>query len=173
MDVLEALQHRRSIRRYTGEPLTEEQLTSILHAGLLSASSRGLQPWELVVVRDRKMLDRLSQSRAAAAMLKDAACAVVVTGDEKKSDVWTEDCSIVMANMHLAASSIGVGSCWIQVRKRSKDETQTAEEYVRNLLGIPENMRVEAILSLGMPDEEKAPKQVDDRLATKVHFNKY
>lgn len=64
-------------------------------------------------------------------MLKEAQCAIVVIGDETEQDVWIEDCSVAMANMHLMASSLGIGSCWVQGRLRNADE-KTTEEYVRN-----------------------------------------
>ena len=82
-------------------------------------------------------------------MLKEAQCAIVVIGDETEQDVWIEDCSVAMANMHLMASSLGIGSCWVQGRLRNADE-KTTEEFVRERLGFPENYRLEAILtSLG------------------------
>ena len=113
--MVELLQERRSIRRYTGEAVPEESLKQILQAGLLSPSGHNAKPWEFVVVKDRETLDKLSQCREGSAeMLKGAYCAVVVLGDEEKTDVWTEDCSAAMMNMHLTASSLGVGSCWIQ-----------------------------------------------------------
>ena len=89
-------------------------------------------------------------------MLAGAGAAVVVVADEERTDVWIEDCSIVMANMHLMADSLGVGSCWIQGRLREASDGRTTEEYLRQLLGIPENYRLEAMLSL-----------------SKVHFEKF
>ena len=80
---------RRSVRAYTDEPIPEESLKAILQVGLLSPSGRGLRPWELVIVRDRRTLDRLTECRdGAAQMLKGASCAVVVLGDSEKTDVW-------------------------------------------------------------------------------------
>ena len=95
MELLEIMKHRRSVRTYTEEPVDEEKLEKILQAGLLSASGRAIRPWDLIVVRDRKTLKKMSGARAAGAkMLETAACAIVVLGDQEKTDVWTEDCSI-------------------------------------------------------------------------------
>ena len=111
MDVLETMRKRRSVRSYTGEAVTEENLLKILQAGLLSASGRGIRPWEFIVVRDKKTLKAMAGCRVSGSkMLESADCAVVVLGDESKTDVWVEDCSIAMANMHLMADSLGVGS---------------------------------------------------------------
>lgn len=174
MDLLEILKNRRSVRTYTGEPVSEECLMKIVQAGLLSASSRNYEPWELIVVRDKEMLNRLSDCRAGSAkMLAGADAAIVVLGKEEKSDVWVEDCSIVMSNMHLMADSLGVGSCWIQGRLREAAEGGSTEAYVRELLGFPEELRLEAILSLGMPAGKRPPKELSKLPMEKVHYGKY
>ena len=107
MDLMELLLNRRSIRKYTGERISEKNLEKILQAGLASASGRNRKPWELVVVQDREMLEKLSHCRTGAAkMLEKAGCAILVFADMAKTDVWTEDCSIVMSNMHLDRKSV-------------------------------------------------------------------
>ena len=143
MDLLEIMKNRRSVRTYTGEPVPEEKLIQILQAGLLSASGRAVRPWEFIVVRNKETLKQMAGSRTAGAkMLEEADCAVVVLGDEKKTDVWTEDCAIAMANMHLMADSLSVGSCWIQGRLREASDGKTTEEYLRKLLGYPDRKSV-------------------------------
>jgi nitroreductase len=81
---------------------------------------------------------------------------VVVCGDESVSDVWIEDCSIAAIIVHLTAESLGLGSCWIQVRNRSYNPELTSEDYVRSILGIDLPVRVLAIIAIGLPDEVKA-----------------
>ena len=113
MDLLEIMLNRRSVRTYTGEKIEDEKLEMILKAGLAAPSGRGRRPWEFIVVRDKDTLACMSESRkCGAGMLTGADCAIVVVADEEKTDVWTEDCSIAMAYMHLMADSLGVGSCW-------------------------------------------------------------
>lgn len=171
MTLLDIMRARHSIRKYTGEAIPEESLHQILEAGLLSASSRARRPWELIVVRDRQMLSRISECRIGSArMLAGADAAIVVLGDETKSDVWIEDCAIVMSNMHLMAASLGVGSCWIQGRLREAPDHSTTEEYLRNCLGYADNLRLEAILSLGMPAEKKEPADLDKLSWEKVRL---
>lgn len=174
MDLLEIMRNRRSVRSYTGEAVSEEALDQILKAGLLSASGKNLKPWEFIVVRDKTVLAKLSKSRAAgAAMIEHADCAVVVAGDTEKTDVWTEDCSVAMANMHLMADSLGVGSCWVQGRLREASDKRTTEEYIRELLGIPEKYGVEAILSLGMTAEHPDAHTLDELPMEKIHREKF
>lgn len=135
MELLEIMQNRRSIRQYTGAPIPEDAMTKIVQAGLLSPSSCNRRPWELIVVKNKETLEKMAAARTGAAnMLTGAAAAIVVLGDETVTDVWTEDCSIVMASMHLMASSLGIGSCWIQGRNREAADGSSSEEYLRELL---------------------------------------
>ena len=84
MDLLEVMQKRRSVRAYTDQSIPMDTLEKVIQAGLLSASSRSIRPWELLVVREKKTLDAMSQCRIGSAkMLKQASCAIVVLADEK------------------------------------------------------------------------------------------
>lgn len=174
MKLLEVMQKRRSVRTYTGEAVSEEDVTCILQAGLLSASGKAIRPWEFIVVRNKETLKSMSRCRVAGSQMLEAAdCAIVVLGDEEKSDVWVEDCSVAMANMHLMADSLGVGSCWIQGRLREAPGGRTTEAYLRELLEFPENYRLEAILSLGMPQNHPGAYELGDLLEGKVHRERF
>jgi nitroreductase len=174
MELLDVMLKRRSIRRYTGESVPEEKLRRILDAGLLSFSSRNFDPWEFIVVKNKDALRSLSKCKAVgSAMLAEADCAIVVIGDGEKADVWVEDCSIAMTYMHMMAAEQGVGSCWIQCRLRQTSDGESSEQYVKNLLDIPEKYGVEAILSLGIAEQEREPKNIDDIDLTKIHQEKY
>ena len=174
MSVYEALQHRRSIRSYTGESIPEKKLRMILQAGLMSESGHNKKSYELIVVRDHDALQEMSACRVGCAkMLAAADAAIVVIGDAELSDTWIEDGAVIMANMHLTADDLGVGSCWVQGRLRSAVNGESTEEFLRKLLGFPEKYRLEAILALGMPAEEK-PKHVPKNLpAEKIHYGKF
>ena len=171
-DVLAALRRRRSVRQYGEAPIAQEALDQVIEAGLRSAAGRGIRPWELVVVKNREVLDRLAQCReAGSAMLTGADAAVVVVADPG-CDTWIEDCSIVMANMHLEASALGLGSCWIQGRGRTAADGRSTKDFVFDLLGIPGNLELEAILSLGSLTEIPEPRGIED-LWSKVHQGAY
>lgn len=170
MTVLEALRNRRSVRKYTGEAIPDALFDRVLEAGLLSASGRKRRPWEFVVVRNKEKLAYLAECRTAGAgMLAGADAAIVVLGQDEVADTWIEDCSIVMANMHLVADSLGLGSCWIQGRMREAADGRTTEAYVFDALKVPEGYRLEAVLSLGMPAEHAAPTTDDEIFWEKVH----
>lgn len=174
MDLLQLMQNRRSVRKFTGEAVSEEQLKTILQAALLSPTSRGKRSWEFVVVQDAETLEKLSKCRVmGSSFLKGADKAIVVIGDTSATDVWVEDCSIAMANMYLMADAIGVGSCWIQGRNRKADQEMTTETYVKNLLNIPEKYALEAIMALGIPAEHAAAYELDKLSYEKVHYDRF
>ena len=173
--MMETFLNRRSVRSYTGEAVPMEKLNTIIMAGLSSASSRAIRPWDLIVVRDKDKLIEMAGCRlkGSSRMLAGADAAIVVVGDEERSDVWIEDCSVVMANMHLMASALGVGSCWIQGRDREAVDGETTEDFLRRILQFPSESRLLAILSLGMPDEELPARTPESLPFNKVHINKY
>ena len=174
MDLLTLMQRRRSVRKYTDVAIPDDKIQQILQAGLLSPSSRGVRPWALIVVRNRAVLEKMAHCRQGAAkMLMGADAAIVVVADAGLSDVWVEDCAIVMSNMHLMAESLGVGSCWIQGRLREASDGRTAEEYLRELLKFPVNYRLEAILSLGMPEGHPAMRELSELPMDKVHMEQF
>ncbi len=171
MEILETILHRRSIRRYTDEEIPEDKLKAVLYAGLAAASSKNRRPWELIVVRDKTMLNQLGGCRPGAErLLNGCNAAIAVTADTELADVWVEDCASAMTQMHLAADALGLGSCWLQVRMRkTPDGSRDAQDVVRELLGIPEKYGVLAILALGMPAELPAPRTVSDLPLEKIH----
>ena len=169
------LLHRRSVRQYTDGRVPREQLERIVRAGLLSPTGRNKRDWEFVVVEDREMLERLSRARSggAAKMLSGAAAAIVVFGDPLATDVWCEDCSIAMSNMHLMADSLGLGSCWIQGRLRTAEDGRSTDAFVREALGVPEGLSLEAMLSIGVPAKCPVAHAMDDADMSRVHWEQF
>lgn len=174
MELLNYFQNRRSVRSYTGASVPEEAVNQILQAGLMSASGKAIRPWEFIVVRSRETLNALAECRTAPVkMLRECDCAIVVLGDESRSDVWVEDCSVAMANMHLMADGLGIGSCWVQGRLREAADGRSTEDFVRSLLGFPAHLRLEAILTLGMPDQHPEPHHLENLPTEKIHREKF
>ena len=172
-DVLQVLMRRRSIRKYTDQPIGEDQLQQILQAGLVSESAHNRKAYELLVVRDREMLKKMSGCRQGSARhLAGADAAIVVLG-KPVADTWIEDSVIVLANMHLTAAALGIGSCIIQGRMRYASDGRTTEEYLRELLKYPEDMPLQGMLALGMPAEERPVYRAEDLPWEKVHRETY
>jgi nitroreductase len=168
------LRRRRSIRKYTGAALEKQKVDLLIEALLRSPTSRNGRSWEFVLVDDRSVLERLSKCKPqGAAFLKDAALGIVIAGDSAKTDVWVEDASIAGILAQVAAESLGLGSCWIQIRNRSHDVDTSAEQYVQGLLGLPEHLKVVAIISVGQPAEEKPSLPTSDLPFAKVSRNRY
>ena len=133
--MIELLRKRRSIRKFTAEKIGFKAIETIIEAALRAPSSRGINPWEFVLVDDPEMLGKLSKSKLhGSEFLKNAPFAIVVCADSTKSDVWIEDCSIAAIIIQFAAVSLGLGSCWAQIRTRQHDYEITAEAYVQELL---------------------------------------
>jgi len=173
-ELLNIFETRRSIRKYTGEPIPEDKLQAILSAGLLAASGKNKRPWELILVRDKLTLAKLAKCRVGGTpVIGNADAAVVVLGDTRKTDTTVEDCSIALANMHLMASALGVGSCIIQGRMRYAADGSSTEAYLRNLLGYPETMPLQGLLALGMPGEERPAYRAEELHWEKVHRERY
>ena len=171
---LDLLRKRRSIRLYDSRPVEKKHIDCLIEAMLRSPSSRSLNPWHFVVVTDPGLIEGLSKAKPhGAKFLKNAPLAIVVCADPSVSDVWVEDCSIASLHLHLAATDLGLGSCWIQIRKRQHDESLSSEQYVAKILHIPEEMRVEAVIAVGYPKEEKQGQPGSSLLYERVSYDKY
>ena len=172
--MLDLLKQRRSIRKHEDKAVEKEKLDIILKSALLSPSSRGIRPWEFIVVTDKDVLKTLSQCKEhGSQFLEDAPLGIVLIADSQASDVWVEDVSIASTIIQLAAQSLGLGSCWIQVRKRKTSDERNAEEYIKEVLDIPEGYSVGNIIAIGYPTENKKAYSEDTLLYDKVHINKY
>ena len=171
MELLELMRRRRSVRRYTEEKLSDEQLKQIVSAALLAPSGHSKYPCEFIVVKNRELLEKMSHCRKGVAkMLEGAAAAVVVIADKDKSDTFVEDSCVAMMSMELLATSLDVGNCWIQVRGREAEDDSASEDYLRGLLNFPENFACQAILSLGYPAKEPRARELDKLNFDKISF---
>ena len=171
---IDLLRARRSIRQYQERPVEQEKVDLLVEAALRSPSSRGFNPWEFIVVNDPETIDRLSKSKPhGASFLANAPLAIVVCVDPGKSDVWVEDVSIATLILHLAASDIGLGSCWIQLRKRNHDDAKSASDYAAEVLGLPAGRVVSAIMAIGYPARQPTPHPKASLQGDKVSVNRY
>lgn len=168
--MLELLKTRRSIRKYQDKKVEQEKVDAILKAALMAPSSSNRRSWELYVVEDKEKLSKLSKCRERGSqLLEGAALAIVVAIDGEPYDVWIEDASIAAVIMQLAAHSLGLGTCWVQVRGRQYNETTSSEDYIKEVVGISETAKVECIIAIGYPDEVKEPHDEEKLLYNKIH----
>ena len=172
--LLPLLQSRRSIRQFQPRPVEAEKVQQLAEALLRSPSSRGRNPWEFIVVDEPALLKKLARAKAhGSAFLDGAPLAVVLCGNPERSDVWIEDCAIAAIILQLTAESLGLGSCWAQIRLRLHRDGRTAEDYLRPLLDLPGEMRVLAIVGVGYPGESKAGHGRNTLEWGKVHRNQF
>jgi nitroreductase len=165
---------RRSIRKYQRKPVEKEKIDLLVETALRAPSSRGFNPWEFVVVTDPGIIEQLSNAKPhGASFLKHAPLAIVVCADPSKSDVWVEDASIASIMLHLAATDLGLGSCWIQVRKRNYDQQLSASEYVARVLGLRPELVVESMMAVGYPEQELPAHPQASLQYEKVSFERY
>ncbi len=165
------LVNRRSIRRYTDQPIDPEDVKLILEAGLMAPTSKSSRAWQFIVVEDKDMLERLSQCKPVAATpIARCPLAIVVAIDPAVTDPWIEDASIAAAYMQLQVADLGLGSCWIQVRGRFTADGIPSEEVVQEALGMPETLPVICILTIGHKDEERRPVDTSKLLWERVHI---
>ena len=168
------IRNRRSIRRFLQKEVDPESIDRLVEAALRAPSSRGFNPWRFVVVDDPVLLEKISTAKPhGASFLKGAPLGIVVLADTDKSDVWIEDTSIASVFIQLAAQSLELGSCWIQIRERNRDERQTAGEYIKGLLNIPKNVTVESVIAVGHPAETKPGHNASELQREKVFYNRY
>ncbi|WP_026840281.1 nitroreductase family protein [Citrifermentans bremense] len=170
--MIDLLRKRRSIRKYTQEPVSPEALEALRETALRAPSSRGINPWEFIFVDDPFLLKQLAEAKQhGSQFVGGAPLAIVVCADSSKSDVWVEDCSIAAILLQFTALSLGLGSCWAQIRNRGRDANRSAEEYLQQLLGLPQQVKVECIIGIGHPDERKLPLAADKLQREKIRKN--
>lgn len=171
---LDIIRQRRSIRKYADQEIEADKIEVLKEAALRPPSSMGHNPWEFIFVTDKQLLTQLSKAKPhGSSFLAGARLGVVVCADPEKSAVWIEDASIATIFIQLAVESLGLGSCWIQVRERMHDDTKSSEAYIAEVLSIPSNLKVESIVGIGYPAEQKSPHTRDELQDEKVFLNRY
>lgn len=161
MNALEAIGKRRSVRKYTGEPIPGKDLEKIVDAGRLAATGSNQQPWDFVVVTDRAMVARL---KVAAEWMEKAAAIIAVVMDPS-SRWWIEDGAAAVENMLIASTALGYGSCWLE------GDTLPHEEEFKKLLGVPKEKRLLTLVPVGVPAEE--PTREKRSLQEVLHWERY
>ncbi|MBW1821665.1 MAG: nitroreductase family protein, partial [Deltaproteobacteria bacterium] len=155
-------------------PVEKKKIDVLIEAALRAPSSRGFNPWKFIFVTERDLLKMLSVTKEhGSSFLRNATLGIVVCADADKSDVWVEDASIASIFIQLAAESIGLGSCWIQIRERMHDNEKTAQEYICQILNIPSGLKVESIIAIGYPEKRKPPHAKEDLQYDKIYLNSY
>ena len=157
--ILEVIHQRKSVRNYTDKKVSEEQLKTLVRAGMAAPTAVNKQPWSFVVVNDREILDKLGNELPYAKMLKGAPAAVIVCGDLSKAlegweqEFWIQDCSAATENILIAAEAIGLGAVWTAAYP-AKDRMKT----VTDILSLPKHIIPLNVIPVGYPKGVEKPK---------------
>jgi len=171
---LKLIEPRRSIRKFKNQAIEKEKIEQLIEAALRSPSSRSFNPWRFIVIDRADLLEKLALAKPhGSSFLKKAPLGIVVCADSSESDVCVEDASIASIFIHLAAHAMGLGSCWVQIRKRDHDLSKSADAYIKELLDVPDNIMIESIIALGYPDEIKKGHAKETLQYDKVYFNRF
>lgn len=170
----ELIKARRSMRKFTEEELTQEQVVALMKAALMAPTSKRSNAWQFIVVDNKEKLKELSFCKEQASQfIADAALAVVVAADPLASDVWIEDTSIASIYLQLQAEDMGLGSCWVQVRERFTASGMPSNDYIHNVLELPLPLQVLSVIAIGHKAMERKPFDEDNLQWEKIHINKF
>ena len=164
--MLDLIKKRRSIRKYTDNPLSDREISMLLEAAMAAPSADNLQPWEFIVVEDQGLRQDLAQTHPWSTMCADAPVVVVVCANERRSSHWVEDASAATENLLLAAAGRDLGAVWVGIYPNTR-----YEKHVRQALDIPSSLRVLCLVPVGHPAESKPPHSKMDE--SKVHYDRY
>jgi nitroreductase len=165
MDILDVIRTRRSIRRYTGDPVSEEDINRILEAGRWAPSASNNQPWKFIVLRSPEVRKKLAATLAWGKFISQAVLGIAVVIDETASTHAVEDGAAATQNMLLESHSLGLGACWIGTYGSPH------EASARKVLNVPEDERLLSVIAIGRPAE--APRKTRKPLIEVVFTDEY
>jgi nitroreductase len=169
MDAMEAILSRRSIRRYTAQPVPDELIKELLEAATSAPSAGNEQPWHFIVIKDRGILDEIPKYHPYSQMVREAPAAILVCCDlqlDRHDGMWVQDCSAATENLLIAVQAKGLGAVWLGVYPRKDRVTG-----LRKLLGIPEHIIPFSLVPMGYPAEHKPKANRYD--ISRVHDNRW
>jgi nitroreductase len=169
MNLLDVIKRRRSIRSFTAQKIEREKTNSILEAAIYAPSAVNKQPWHFIVVDDRNIMNKVMEVHPNSKMLNTANLCILVCGDlqqQHDTGYWIADCAAATENMLLAATSLGLGSCWVGIYPR-----EARMKAMKEIFSLPPYIEAFAIVALGYPAEDK--KTPERFLPEKIHYNQW
>lgn len=169
MDAMEAILSRRSIRRYTSEPVPDNLIKELLDAAMSAPSAGNEQPWHYIVITDRAILDEIPKYHPYSNMVREAPLAILVCCDlhlDRHDGLWVQDCSAATENLLIAVQAKGLGAVWLGVYPREERVTG-----LRKLFGVPEHVIPFALIPIGYPGEHKP--RANRYETSRVHHNRW
>ncbi|MDD3053108.1 MAG: nitroreductase family protein [Endomicrobiaceae bacterium] len=165
--VINNILNRKSVRKYTAQKVEQDKIDTIIKAGMSAPSAMNKQPWEFIVISDKKKLEDIAKILPYALPVKNASVAIIVCGNVDVSEsYWVQDCSAVTENILLAAESLGLGAVWCGIYPQDE-----RVKGIQRLLIIPKNIIPLSVVPIGYPLGNEMPKQKYN--PSKIHNNKW
>lgn len=149
-ETIEIIKQRRSVRSYSNKPIPKKILEELIDCARFAPSAKNIQPWEFVVITDKKTLNKIASFVVYGSFIRDAAACIIVLCQD--TTFYVEDGSAASENILIAAQSLGIGSCWVAGDKKEYSDT------ILKLVNAPGNFKVVSIIALGYSNEKVAPK---------------
>ncbi|MBS7658822.1 MAG: nitroreductase family protein [Candidatus Bathyarchaeia archaeon] len=165
MDFIELIKSRRSVRKYQDKPISDEILRKLLEAAHWAPSAHNSQPWEFIIIKDEEIKRRIAEASFWGKFLSKAPVGIAIVINPTKSNHPVEDGAAATQNLLLAAHALGLGACWIG------SYGSIWENKAKEILGIPNNLRLLSIVAIGYPAEK--PSSTRKSLESIIHLNKY
>jgi nitroreductase len=169
MEVFDAIKTRRSIRKFTKKEVSKEDIDKLLEAAMQAPSAGNNQPWEFIVIDDRKTLDAIPDFHPYSDMLKESPIAILVCGKidaTKYCGYWVQDCSAATQNILLAAHGMDLGAVWLGIYP-----VQERIDGIKHLVGLPGDIYPLSLIAIGYPNEKKEPENRFNK--KKIRYNKW
>ena len=172
--MIELMRNRRSVRKFTDQPVEPEKVEILKEAVLRAPTSKNSQANEYLFIDSIELIRKLAECKpTGAGPLQTSTLVIVVMANETQTAAWVEDCSIAAFSAQLAAQSLGLGSCWIQVRGRHHSDEKDSETFIREMLDIPEEFRILCTIAVGYPSREYSGHPFNELKSGKIHLNKF
>ncbi|MFC1935831.1 nitroreductase family protein [Chloroflexota bacterium] len=169
-ETIASIMGRRSVRRYRDIPVDRDTIEVLLRAGMAAPSASNRQPWEIIVVTSKETLEELTRVKSGTWMLRQAPLCIAVCSNRERfypepeaQELWVQDCSAMTENILVAATSLGLGTCWCGVFPRQRNV-----EEVAKILGLPDGIIPLNLIALGYPNED--PPVKDKWRLERVHW---
>lgn len=166
---MDAMLNRRSIRKYTNKPVSDDDIRKLLEAGMSAPSAGNEQPWHFVVIRDKNIMEEIMKVHPYSKMLKEASAAIIVCGDidaQKYKGFWIEDCSAATENILIEAVELGLGAVWCGIYPH-----EDRADGIKKILNLPSNVIPLSLIPVGYPAETKGPANRFDQ--ARIHHERW
>jgi len=170
--LLDLIRQRRTVRSFTGDRVSDEQIETLLELAMCAPTRLGREPWAFVVLRDPELHSRLAGELQVRSYLERAPVVIAVCGRPGLSPTWAMDVSAAIENILIGATATGLGAVWVGAPDTVLWDR--CENLLRDELGIPQDVRIPALVAVGVPARVPEPHGRHDRFdLLKVHYGRW